>query len=430
LLLLRLLPAVAAAMSVGQTARAEGIPLGPFEFYPSVSVETGIDGNVFNRDEGLGVVEDEYAYIRTPLQWRLPFLNSRWDFAYTPGWNGYHQNTELDGMTHEVDTELELNFSTGARFLLGGAGLSDYLNTQAYSEGEVAFSAQRYKLWTLALDYEHPFNARHGFQVKFDAERLRFEENAFNTFPDRNLNEIGLFYLTYVGRQTTVFVDAVIGRNEQERVDFQTDEGRWDEEGIQAGLRRKFNERDRAEVFAGYDRLTFENSEDSHFSGIVGRFTYDRRVTASIALRAELMRKPYPSVYNVNNYYLTDRVAAFLGFEPPGRLFYVLTVSFQRNAYPDETLQFCPGETEPEPPGVTSCGADPGLFPDDAIGIQRLDQLLSGSAGIGIQFARTSALELTYAYAYRDSNVPGLGYETPQLYLTFRFGWAPDREKI
>ena len=45
----------------------------------------------------------------------------------------------------------------------------------------------------------------------------------------------------------------------------------------------------------------------------------------------------------VNNFYVTDRANLNTLFRPPGRVFYVLGASFQRNQYPDVTRDFCRG---------------------------------------------------------------------------------------
>ena len=66
----------------------------------------------------------------------------------------------------------------------------------------------------------------------------------------------------------------------------------------------------------------------------------------------------------------------------------------------------------------------------ESIGIKREDFLLRWNAGIGVQFSRTVALQLSYEGIERDSNTPEVGFNTDTITLEFRFGWASDREYI
>ena len=438
---------VVAATAAGGVARAEGIPLGPFEFFPSVSVEVGRNSNVFNRPEQLEnqvpgfnpVIADSYIFLRAPLGLRLPFRQSHWDLVYTPGWNDY-QNEDLDGYTHELETELELNFSSGAQFTFQGGILLDYLNSQAFDPGgEVRFSDTDFRLSELLFEYEHPLSLRHGFRSRLRWEDLDFEETQGNAFDDFTTRELGLSYLNFLGPATTLFVDAVVSRNDQERILLEVDEGEWSRDALQIGLDHRFDDRNRTRFHAGYEEMKFENSDDSDFSGVVGRFAYERLLSAAVSLQAELLRLPSQSVFNVNNYYVTDRASVSSLFRPRGRMFYVLAVSYQRNAYPDVTREFCRDDStgvilpDPQPPGDTVCdmGTSPATgLTEDSIGIRREDFLLRWVAGIGVQFSRTTALQLNYEYVDRDSNTPEVEYETDIISLEFRFGWSGDRDLI
>lgn len=418
-------------------ARAEGIPMGHAQFFPSVIVESGRNSNIFSQSEEYGnVVPDIYSYIRVPLLWRLPFRQSRWDLSYAPGWNNYKENDELDGPVHDLDTEVELNFSSGAQLSIRGGVLLDYLNTQAFGAGEVVYSDQRYTFTEAYVEFEHPFNLGHGMRAQVAYQDLNFNESGRNSFVDYTLRDLDLSYLKFLGPGTTLAFALTMSRNDQERLVLETEEGKWSRDGFQVGLEHNFDERDLAQFYVGYDVLSFDRSDDADYAGVVGRFIYQRALTPVVYIQAELVRDPYQSVFNVNNYYLTDRVAVNLLFRPPGRMFFVLAAAFQRNGYPDITQEFCRSDAgtvpEPIPPGETCPdGSVPATgLGEESIGIRRQDYLLRWTAGLGVQFNRTSALEFRYQQLSRTSNTPEVEFDTGVVSLEFRFGWSGQGENI
>ena len=89
-------------------------------------------------------------------------------------------------------------------------------------------------------------------------------------------------------------------------------------------------------------------------------------------------------------------------------MYYQGSLSYQENSYPDE------GELEG--------GGGQGLV--------RVDEVKIATSGVGMQFSRSSALELNLTGLDRESNVTRLGYSYFAAGLTFRYGFSPDREYI
>lgn len=441
-------------------AQSGGLPLGPFEFYPSLTLEAGDDNNIFNQvetdpvppsppedpkgDPGSTPVQDRFLYARAPLVWRLPFRQSSWDLAYTPGWNGYQQYEGLDGATQRFGTLLTLNFSRGSRFEFDGSRVLDYLDTGFDRGGEVVFSDSNYTLDYARMSYEHPMSPRHGFRLEGTREALTFDENVGASFIDYVDYELAASYLNFLRDDTTLFVDLVGSIQYQDRTLIEIEEDEWDRRAVQAGVERRFDAQNRARFYLAYENLEFQNSDDSAFSGVAGHFLYSRLFGGGVRLQADLIRQVTASVFNVNNFYVNDRLQANVEWRPGARLFYRLVAAVQENNYPDDTEQFCRSVSDPnlgvpvdEGPCATVDDGDPDtidppilLFPPETIGFKRRDREFRGQAGIGFQFSRTASVELGYEYRTRDSNMDPFDFTTGRISLEFRFGWSPYREFI
>jgi hypothetical protein len=424
-------------------ADSGGIPLGPFEFYPALSLEAGDDSNIFNQvddpDAGLFTVSDQYLYVRVPLVWRLPFYQSTWDLTYIPGWNGYQENNDLDGTTQEIGTRLRLAFSNGSRLEVLGSQLDDYLNTTAFDPGgEVSFGDSNYTLDNASIVYDHPMSPRQGFRIQTDYEALHFDQNVGASFVNYRDVRATLSYQNYLSESTTMFVDLVGNRQDQERTLIQVDEDRSVRRAVQFGMERRFDRSDSARFHVAYEELRFANTDDSQFSGFVGRASYARLLAGSLQLDGGLIREATASVFNVNNFYVSNRLLVDTDWRPQARFFYRLRVELTQNDYPEAAEQFCRSATDPElgvpvdeGPCATDSNGDPFLlFQPEIIGVVRRDRQFLGRGGVGFQFSRTAAVELDYEYVTRDSNMDLFDYTTGRLSLTFRLGWLPDRELI
>ena len=435
------------ALAISASAFADGLPAGKLEFYPSLNMQLGRNSNVFNRsdesqitldpEEGPG---DRYGIISAPLLWRLPFRASRWDFGYTPGVYLYDKRDGLNGYSHQIGSDLLLNFSNGSSLSIGGGYLFDSLNTTAYDPGEeTRFNATPYELATMGVRFEQPVSLRYGYGFGVSRETINFENNTPFSFVDyRKFDATGSFFV-FLPADSRLEVEAAYGNNWQDRQLYEVDEKRWTRQSLQIGYAKQFDERNMARFFIGYENLLFQESNDSDFTGFVGRFIYQRALTRSIRLQSEVIRRPSQSIFNVNNYYVTDRAAVRTFVRSGSRIFYVATLSYQRNSYPDESMEFCAATADQDSfiPIDEGCFLDPTTnepillgIPEDQIGFRRRDDLFRGSAGFGVQFARTSALQLTVEYTDRTSNIDSFEYDTTLVYLEFRFGWSPDREFI
>lgn len=438
-------------------AEAGGIPLGPFEFYPSVSLQAGHDSNIFNQIDEVRVA-DRYLFLRAPLVWQLPFHESVWDLSYIPGWNGYQENNSLDGTTQEFGTRLFLAFSSGSTLEVLGSRLHDYLNTTAFDPGgEVSFGDSDFTLDTAAVAYYHLLSPRQGFRIRTEYTALHFDQTVAASFVNYRDIRATVSYVNSLGETTALFVDLVGARQDQERTEIEIDEDRSARRAIQFGMERRFDRQDRARFHVGYEELTVANTDDAEFSGLVARATYGRLLGGDLRLDGNLIREATASVFNVNNFYVSNRLLVDLDWRPGSRFFYRLSVDLTRNGYPEEAQQFCLSAADQElgvqfdpsapfdpldtpclvvdtdePPNGLADEESPAslLYQPEIIGVVRRDRQFRGRGAIGFQFSRTAAVELGYEYLTRDSNMDPFDFTTGRLSLEFRFGWSPDRELI
>ena len=161
-------------------AQSEGIPLGPFQFFPSFSAETEHDDNVFKQNKSnvnvAGEVSDQITRLRAPLVLELPFRSSLWQLRYTPGVNRYQDTSGLDGEVHDILTLLDLRFSSGAELTIMSRLILDYSNIQDFDPEGIGFSGIDYRVTRHQIDWQHPLGVRHGLSVSVERRDLEFEE--------------------------------------------------------------------------------------------------------------------------------------------------------------------------------------------------------------------------------------------------------------
>jgi hypothetical protein len=422
-------------------AQAEGIQLGKFEFYPSVAVDLARDSNVFNQgsdpllegtERDLGNISDTTADLRLPLILRLPFRSSYWQLTYIPGVTRYNDTSDLDGYTHDVSSELNLVFSSGATLLAEGRLLWDYLNTQAFDPGgERVFSDSDYRVSSVRVNYEQPLSLKHGVQVLVLREGLTYEDERLTNFDEFTNLRANLNYVRFLSNEMKLFIGLTGSTNDidqfqsslsDECAGFEPDddfcrdeytlwreaqEDHWTSTGFQVGLQRQFDDRNSARLDIGYETMESDNSDDSDYSGLVGRMRYQRVFSEALFLSAELLRQPQQSSFDVNNYYVNQRASVSAQFHPAGMLFYAGSLLYYVNDYPDESE----------------------LTVNDR-GDIRKDYNLSGDASLGLQVAGSATLELTFSARRRNSSIDRFDFSEHVVGLSFRYGFSPDREFI
>jgi hypothetical protein len=445
-------------VAAGPPTRADGIPLGKFQFYPSMSITVAQDDNLFdqNDDVGLGRVSDQTADFEAPLLLRLPFRASLWELEYTPGLKRYQDNSDLDGDTHRLASELDLVFSTGSRVNMQASYVRDFSNLQQATEelSESQFSFVDYEIIRARGEYEQPFGQRHGMEAILDFESLRFEDTDEGNFTDYSNLEMTVSYVRLMARDMRLFVGAVGGSNDLDQprrgdcratmtgcsqddliLKAEDREDHWSLVGAQVGLERQFDDKNRARLDLGYRVLSFDHSDDSDFSGLVARLRYSRRFSDALSVNGELAREPIQSSFDVNNYFVMQLLMASVQFEPRGTsLYYFGALSLQTNNYPDETELRVNREFNRRRADRVGSG------------FYRRDKIGSVDLGMGMLFSPLTSLDLTVSARQRDSNMTPiqfdragvivdrstdrLSYDDLVVGLTFRYGFTPRRDYI
>lgn len=435
-----------ALVALAPLCRADGIPLGKFQFYPSVSMGVVQDDNLFNQNEAVGVgrVSDRTLELEVPLVLQLPFQASMWELAYTPGLKRFQDNSDLDGDTHRLATELDLVFSTGSRLNMRASYTRDYTNLQQAAEqlSESPFTFVDFEILRAHAVYEQPFGQRHGMEAVLDFEKLKFDPAAQGAFTDFSELELTLSYVRLLGRDMRIFAGGVVGTNDLEQpvrisrecsqdptacspdglvLRAEEREDHWTRVGAQVGFERQFDDKNRARFNLGYQVLEFDHSDDSDFSGLVMRLHYRRRLSEILSFSGDALRQPVQSAFDVNNYFVMQSLSVSVDLQPESTsLYYFGTLSIQTNAYPDET--------------ELQANREFNRRREDFVGrgIHRRDNIASMDLGVGLQFSALSSIEVTLAARQRDSNMvlDRLEYDDLVFGLTFRYGFVPQRNYI
>ncbi|MEE8385392.1 MAG: hypothetical protein V3S01_05715, partial [Dehalococcoidia bacterium] len=260
-----------AVVALGSPSQANGIPLGRFQFYPSISMRVAEDDNFFDQSDAIGVgrVSDRTLDLEAPLVLQLPFRASLWELAYTPSLKRFQDNDVLDGDAHRLSSELDLIFSTGSSLNLQGIYTRDYSNLQQAADqlSESEFSFIDYEIIRARAEYEQPFGQRHGMEAIVEFESLEFDDSGLNVFTDSSELQLTLSYVRLLGRDMKMFVGAVGGTNDLDQpsrisrecsrdpaacspdgliLRDQEREDHWTRVGGQLGLEREFDAKNRA----------------------------------------------------------------------------------------------------------------------------------------------------------------------------------------
>ena len=125
------------------------------------------------------------------------------------------------------------------------------------------------------------------------------------------------------------------------------------------GVTRTVNESVVTQMSAGYETMDFEGGPGSNFSGPVVDASANWLVSDGVRVEFGIVRRPYPSVYLSNNYYVDEESRGRLTFQIGPSTYADVGVGELRNVYAPQS------------------------------GPRRRDRLIRLELGVGHQFLRT-----------------------------------------
>lgn len=395
------------AQSVPADPRAEGLPLGPWQLKASLVTGYSHNSNVFSSATSRA---DEVLDTSASLRAALPFGMSVLELGYRVDRLDYRRNPLDRNYSHEAGVKLDLRFSTSDRLELATrrlAGLADYF--QFDTGGEAVFKGQGYVLDEHELRVSREEFGRRGYVLRAKWSELSFPPDAAVAFFEyrglagsaeyREPLSPGLWLvLGYEGIRLEHLLaaasDAYPGvkpgdpfrKEKSDRVDL--------------GLRGRFGRGHEFSVALGGSHQRFPDGLGTPYRGLVANASVDLKLGASTALGIDVARRPYPSFYGNNDYYLLHLV----------------------------TLHF-----EHRRPGGTTIGGQTGYYlvdyPDaldvqgDLRGLARSDRALRAEVYANLMIRPRVGFRLSVARNQRTSNEPNASFSQTVLFAGIALGW-------
>jgi hypothetical protein len=434
---LLLMVALAATQPVRARERQEGLRLGRSVFYPSIEVMGRNDDNLFQETEN--PIEATVLEIGPDLVWRLPLSRSRFDLAYRPRFVSYENDVIPSTTTHVFDGEAEFQFRNEIVFRLRNSFEDGILEFREFTGGEPTFSGDAFTrnqfdamlLVPLGDRQEVEFGVFNGF-VEFDEP----ERAAFFDFDNRGVTSAWAYWLT---DDLAARVQARWTRSHQERDDFVTfdlitgepvvledfQEEDATEKILWPGLEGQVGQWFETRTYFGYGEMAFDDSQEQDYHGTMLRSDSRFHLGRAFEVRVLLERLPYPSNFNVANFFVAERAGLWLAWRSPRRLTIRVGGSTAKNSYKDPIVT--DADYNPD------TGRDPlgNEFPPDpasgfVAGVLREDE--GGRIEARLEFAFIPGRLTAYVEFFdeqRTSNITFAEFDRRAATAGLRFGWLP-----
>lgn len=397
-----------AAAGWGTPARAEGIPMGKWIFYPSVDTLWQSEDNLFLQHE-----DPESASsltLRPNLRWELPFRQSSFKLGYSPQVRefvsrGSKAETGLEKRyySHYANVESRLVFSNGLKMRFKDSLVFDTLETLNFDPGgEVPFNSTPYRRNTADFETIKGIGARNGAGLQARYEEFDFEEEEEQSFIEYERADLGLLYLYHLSPATQFKAAYLIGTGTQNRgsLSVSGEVEKFNSQQLLASLQGALGRRTLLEASLGYLSWDFRSPDVQDFNGVSGEVRWKLLLSERTSLSAEFASQPFQSFFNVNSYYVGRSVDLRFAHEPGSHFLYSLAAGYRQNDYPGRVVS-----------------SDPQID-----GVRRKDRIWRGEAGIGYKFSEALRAELRYRHDDRGSNLEILEYDSNRLTLRLFFG--------
>jgi len=376
-----LLAAAPAGTSPAQTYQtsSEGLTVGHFLVYPSVSFEYTQDSNIFftsAADPTTRPTSTGIAVVRPRILVDLPLRDDRIRWVYAPFYRDYMSQsfTGSNRLNHAFD--LEGRFRTHRAITLG---LRDHfvrgtvsLQEQNSGTGQ-SFGLGRFSEHNPALEIGVNLGARQGISLIPSYSRSSFSgisDSIQYTYTARKLESRYNYKLSepatlygYYSFEADIQAQAVI------------QDVRIHARALGLGITRTVNEAVVTQMSAGYQTMDFEEGTGPNFSGPVVDASANWLVSDGARVEFGILRRPYSSVYLDSNYYVDDEARVRLTFQIGASTYADAGVGDLRNVYAP------------------------------ASGPRRQDRLIRLEVGVGHQFLRTLRGYIGATSENRRSNV-------------------------
>ena len=416
----------------------EGLQVGHFVLYPSLSMELGRDDNVFYRSVELdpdSIINSGIVVLRPRIMVDLPIGQSRLRWVYVPQFRDYTSRSfqQTDRFSHFFDLDADLVIGDAVEVSIRDHLVKGSIELQEVDPGgEATFGLVPFLAHEPELEMDVKAGARQEFSVIPRYSTVSFQDAGaakFFSYDRRGVEARYGFQITET-TQIGVFYDYELTHQSREQVFF----GQVDVVERNAGLRasRHLGSGVDGVMTIGYKTMRFGNGGAGDFGGLSLNTSASWRITDWTRVDLSLDRQPYQSYFVNNNYYVNDRLRAGIT-EQLGRVtFWQGSVTVFRNRYASDLDVRVSPSTPPEEDADHNGYIDAyeSLLPSQ--GVRRNDHGYSVEVGIGLVPQMRVRTFLGYNYEARDSNIEQDGvsgafdpfhYKVNRLLVRVEVGW-------
>ena len=387
----------------------EGMLVGPWILAPSLTSGFAYDTNVFlasSTSTSSGTISDRVLRVTPGLVAALPFRESLLKLDYSVTRLDYGKTPLERNLSRDAGIDLALNFSTQDRLSLRANRNLGVAETLAFDPGgEVVFRGQGFDLTTYEIEAAREVFGHRGYRVRLSREALSFDPGTTVAFFEFRGIDAEVDYREplsprfwavgdYEGRRYDHFLaDEPTGSHEPFRKE--------DSDVVRVGLQGQLGEREPFLVRVGWGRFRFPGSEGSEYRGIVADASLVIRSVGRTELELGLQRRPWPSFFLNNNYYLVN--SANLRLSRRWLQYSTMGIEgwWQEATYGDPVPM-----NVPQQPGLT-----------------RVDRTLRASVYANLMIRERLGVRISVDENHRNSNYLGAGFEGRVYFAGIVLGW-------
>jgi len=366
-----------------------GIPIGPFIFSPGLQLSWESHSNLFQ--SATNEISDNIYLARLRLLFEVPIRESFIRISYTPQYRDARDGHLINHWDHFV--EVSGNFEFGSGFLLD-AGYrfvdGDVSTYEIDPGGELIYSGRRFSKHEFRLKGDYWFSSRDGLRVDMNYAlvdwrgRIEVPEATDGWYDyDQWRGRVGWLHQI----SPTLIMDLSYGYTDYSPDDIANKFREFTASHVTLGFQGSLNDVLTTEIRFGYLETDYTNEALEYpgfddFSGFVTEGNITWGMGHGSRLRLDLVRRPYPSNYDLNAYYTTTA----------GRLLYDLQIDrfFAQASILDQSNDY----------DIT----------DRYFGVKRSDDIFTWDFGIGFRLTDYLSLRGRYIHEDRDSNIDTYGF--------------------
>jgi hypothetical protein len=412
----RAVPALVAlatcATALAQDAPPPGVAAGPWVLAPSLVVGYSYDTNVFQEDDEFDPVADHSLVIEPKILATLPFRNSSFALGYSATRYDYGNAFDDAQLEQKGIAKLDLLFSSLDRLVLSADFTFGVAKTEAFDPGgEVTYRGESFRLSHYELDFSRQIPGRPGYRVDLTHNVFRFDEDQTVSFFDYEGTSAFLEYRQPFGSQVWGVVSYAGSRFDHfcSNIDpqgnpcpgrstpFRTEES---DTGI-VGIMGNVAKRQSFALRVGSSSFRYDPETGQNFHGTTMEGTMGIPVGGGTNLTIGAARRPFPSFYFNNDYYLVTRGDVRLDHQWPNETIAGIRASYWTSKYPERIV--APG--------------------NPADGLIRDDGHVQGEVYANVQLVRRLGIHVSVSHQTRDSNIEGQSFQGTIYFAGLSYGF-------